>query len=103
LSVWSRAGPSPLRPAPGAHRNGDRSGKRAAGWSPFKWVKTTLGNVKAAVTGICSSISAEHADRYLANFACRYNRRFQLTTLIPRLVHSAVRTTPLPYRQLVVS
>src|SRR5690349_20261959 len=27
-------------------------GKRAAGWSPFKWVNTTLGNVKAAITGI---------------------------------------------------
>jgi ISXO2-like transposase domain/Transposase zinc-ribbon domain len=27
------------------------SGKRAAGWSPFKWVNTTLGNVKAAITG----------------------------------------------------
>src|SRR5918912_3106924 len=27
------------------------SGKRAAGWSPFKWVNTTLGNVKAAIAG----------------------------------------------------
>jgi hypothetical protein len=27
------------------------SGKRAAGWSPFKWVDTTLGNGKAAITG----------------------------------------------------
>ena len=40
---------------------------------------------------------------YLASFAWRYNRRFQLTSLIPRLVHSAVRTAPLPYHQLIAS
>ena len=79
------------------------SGKRAAGWSPFKWVNTTLGNVKAAITGTYRSLSPDHAGRYLASFAWRFNRRFQLSTLIPRLVHSAVRTAPLPYHQLVAS
>jgi hypothetical protein len=39
--------------------------------------------------------------RYLASFAWRYNRRFELASLIPRLVHSAVRTGPMPYRVLV--
>jgi hypothetical protein len=76
------------------------SGRRAAGRSPFKWVNTTLGNVEAAIAGTCRSLSPEHADRYLASFAWRFNRRFQLTSLIPRLVHSAVRTSPLPYHQL---
>ncbi len=71
------------------------SGRRAAGWSPFNWVNTTLGNVKA-ITGTYRSLSPEHAGRYLASFAWRFNRRFQLATLIPRLVHSAVRTKPLP-------
>jgi transposase-like protein len=79
------------------------SGKRAAQWSPFKWVNTTLGNVKAAITGTYRSVSPEHANRYLASFAWRFNRRFQLTSLIPRLVHSAVRTAPLSYHQLVTS
>ena len=79
------------------------SGKRAARWSPFKWVNTTLGNVKAAITGTYRSVSPDHAGRYLASFAWRFNRRFQLASLIPRLVHSAVRTTPLPYHQLVAS
>ncbi len=77
------------------------SGRRAAQWSPFKWVNTTLGNVKAAITGTYRRISHEHAGRYLASYAWRLNRRFQLTTLIPRLVHSAVRTAPLPHHQLV--
>ena len=77
------------------------SGKRAAQWSPFKWVNTTLGNVKAAITGTYRRVSPEHAGRYLASFAWRFNRRFQLDSLIPRLVHSAVRTAPLPYHELV--
>ena len=77
-------------------------GKRAAQWSPFKWVNTTLGNVKAAITGTYyRRVSPEHAGRYLGSFAWRFNRRFQLDSLIPRLVHSAVRTAPLPYHQLV--
>ena len=79
------------------------SGKRAAQWSPFKWVNTTLGNVKAAITGPYRHVSPDHAGRYLASFAWRFNRCFQLTSLIPRLVHSAVRTAPLPYHQLVTS
>ena len=79
------------------------SGKRAATWSPFKWVNTTLGDVKAAITGTYRRVSPEHAGRYLGSFAWRHNRRFQLDSLIPRLVHSAVRTGPLPYAKLVAS
>jgi len=77
------------------------SGRQAARWSPFKWVNTTLGNIKAAITGTYRRVSPDHAGRYLASFAWRFNRRFQLTSLLPRLVHSAVRTAPLPYHQLV--
>ena len=43
-----------------------------------------------------------HAGRYLASFAWRYNRRYQLQTMIPRFVHSAARTQPMPYRLLIV-
>ena len=78
-------------------------GKRAARWSPFERVNTTLGDVEAAITGTYRRISHEHAGRYLASYAWRYNRRFQLDTLVPRLVHSAVRTAPLPYAKLVAS
>jgi hypothetical protein len=78
-------------------------GRRAAGWSPFKWVNTTLGNVKAAITGTYRRVSPAHAGRYLGSFARRYNHRFQLGGLIPRLVHGAVRTAPLPYAQLIAS
>ena len=42
----------------------------------------------------------DHAGRYLASF-WRYNRRYQLETMIPRFVHSAARTEPMPYRLLI--
>jgi transposase-like protein len=99
LSCWTAATEAGLEH--GAIATG--SGRQAAGWSPFKWVNTTLGNVKAAIVGTYRSVSPDHAGRYLASFAWRFNRRFQLTSLIPGLVHSAVRTNPLPYYQLVAS
>ena len=99
LSCWAAAAEAGLE-----HRTMvTGGGERAAGWSPFKWVNTTLGNVKAAITGTYRRVSPEHAGRYLASFAWRHNRRFPLDSLIPRLVHSAVRTGPLPYAKLVAS
>ena len=99
LSCWTAAAEAGLE-----HRAmATGGGKRAAGWSPFRRVNTTLGNVKAAITGTYRRVSPEHAGRYLGSFAWRHNRRFQLESLIPRLVHSAVRTAPLPYAKLVAS
>ena len=46
-------------------------------------------------------LGPDHAGRYLASFAWRYNRRYQLKTMIPRFVHSAARTEPMPYRLLI--
>ena len=99
LSCWTAAAEAGLEHTAMATGGGER----AAGWSPFRWVNTTLGNVKAAITGTYRRVSPEHAGRYLASFAWRHNRRFQLESLIPRLVHSAVRTAPLPYAKLVAS
>ena len=76
------------------------SGRQAAKLAPFKWVNTTLGNVKAAIVGTYRQLSPTHAARYLASFAWRFNRRFQLETMLPRFLHSAARTNPLPYRLL---
>ena len=99
LSCWTAAAEAGLE-----HRAmATGGGKRAAQWSPFKWANTTLGNVKAAITGTYRQVSPEHAGRYLGSFAWRHNRRFQLDSLIPRLVHSAVRTAPLPYAKPVAS
>ena len=72
--------------------------EQAARMAPFKWVNTTLGNIKCAITGTYRKLGPDHAGRYLASFAWRYNRRYQLETMIPRFVHSAARTEPMPYR-----
>ena len=74
------------------------SGKRAAGWTPFRWVNTTLGNIKAAIVGTYRHVSPKHAQHYLASFAYRFNRRFQLDSIVERLAWAATRTAPQPYR-----
>jgi transposase-like protein len=74
------------------------SGKRAASWAPFKWVNTALGNIKTAIAGTYHHISAKHAQSYLTSFAYRFNRRFELDSIVERLAWAAVHTVPQPYR-----
>ena len=68
--------------------------------STFKWVNTMLGNVKNALTGTFHAIREKHAPRYLAEFEYRFNRRFDLATMIERLLFVSLRTPPMPYRLL---
>ena len=71
------------------------SGRAAVERPEFRWVNTILGNIKNALRGIpcdssqvCSAISLE--------FEYRFNRRFDLPDIIPRLVYVALRTPPMP-------
>jgi transposase-like protein len=74
------------------------SGKRAAGWAPFRWVNTCLGNIKTALAGTYHHVSPKHAQHYLASFAYRFNRRHRLDTIVQRLAWTAAHTAPQPYR-----
>ena len=74
------------------------SGRQAARHAPFKWVNTTLGNIKTALAGTYHHISPKHAQRYLTSFAYRFNRRFQLDSIVERLAWAAAHTLPQPYR-----
>ena len=56
-------------------------------------MNTTLGNIKSAITGTYHKLGPDHAGRY--------NRRYQLQTMIPRFVHSAARTQTMPCRLLI--
>src|SRR5215213_5808603 len=76
-------------------------GKRAASWTPFRWVDTTLGNLKTAIAGTYHHVSAKHAQHYLASYAYRFNRRFQLDSMVERLAWAAVHTPPQPYRLVI--
>ena len=76
------------------------SGAKAARTPAFKWVNTALGNIKAALVGTYRAVRAKHVPRYLAEFEYRFNRRYDLGAMIPRLAFVALRTTPMPYRLL---
>jgi len=75
-------------------------GRNAARTPAFKWVNTALGNIKAAITGTYRAINSKHVPRYLAEFEYRFNRRYDLAAMIPRLTWAGVRTLPMPYRLL---
>jgi transposase-like protein len=76
------------------------SGKRAATWTPFRWVNTTLSNIKTALAGTYHHVSAKHAQLYLTSFAYRFNRRYQLDSIVERLAWAAARTAPQPYQRI---
>ena len=76
------------------------AGRKAALNPAFKWVNTTLGNIKSAITGTYRTIRDKHVPRYLAEFEYRFNRRYDLAAMMPRLGYVAARTPAMPYRLL---
>lgn len=61
----------------------------------FYWVSTVLGDLKSALRSTCHAVGAKYSQRYLADFQYRFNRRFDLKALIPRLAFAALRTPPM--------
>ena len=84
---------------PSADRHGLR---REGGQDPRLHVgqHTLLGNLKTSLAGTFHAIRDKHVPRYLAQFQYRFNRRYDLAAMIPRLGWAAVRTPPMPYRLL---
>ena len=76
------------------------SGRASVQRPEFRWVNTILGNIKSALRGTYHAIRPKYAQRYLAEFEYRFNRRFDLPDIIPRLVYVALRTPPMPERLL---
>jgi hypothetical protein len=66
----------------------------------MSWVNTIIGNVKGTQRGSYHNASGQHLPRYLAEFCYRFNRRFNLAAMLPRLAYAALRTPPMPYRLL---
>lgn len=66
----------------------------------FTWINTLIGNVKNSIHGTYHAVNEKHLPRYLAEFCYRFNRRFKLEDMIPRLGYAAVRTPPMPARLL---
>ena len=76
------------------------SGRKAARHPAFKAVNTVLANIKTAIAATYRAGAKKHAPRRLAEFAYRFNRRYDLPAMIVRLGWVAVRTPPMPYRLL---
>jgi len=66
----------------------------------FKWVNTTIGNIKNSIRGTYHAIRPKHVLRYLAQFEYRFNRRHRLEDMIVRLSWVPLLTPPMPYRLL---
>jgi transposase-like protein len=63
----------------------------------FQWINTILGNLKTSLGGSYHAFDfAKYAPRYLAAFAYRFNRRFQLDTLPMRLLVATASIGPRP-------
>lgn len=71
--------------------------------APFNWVNTILGNLKTALAGTFHKLSSLHLSRHLAIFQYRFNRRFRLQDMIPRLLFASLRTPPMPKRFLILA
>ena len=67
----------------------------------FLWVNTILGNLKTTLAGAFHSFKySKYATGYLAAFAYRFNRRFDLPGLVARLIVDVARLTPRTLRDI---
>jgi transposase-like protein len=72
----------------------------------FTWVNIVLGNLKTAIHGTYHSFDFEkYAGRYLAEVQYRFNRRFDLRSMLPRLLYASTRTgkRPEPWLRMAVN
>ncbi len=81
-----------------AHERVVTGGGRASADLPqFRAVNTVLGNLKRALGGTYHAFDfAKYAHRYLAEAQYRFNRRFNLRSILVRLLRAASLTNPTP-------
>jgi len=71
---------------------GGRAATKAKG---AHWVNVMLSNVKRAPDGVYHALKQKrHARRYLAEAAYRFNRRFRLPEMLPRLARTVALCKP---------
>ena len=79
-----------------AHTVLETAGGRAATQvKGARWVNIVLSNVKRSLGGTYHAIKqAKYARRYLAEAAYRFNRRFRLREMLPRLLYAMILCAP---------
>jgi ribosomal protein L37AE/L43A len=81
----------------GAEHHPTVTGKASIKMPQFKAVNTLLGNLKSALAGTYHAFDfAKYAHRYLAEAQYRFNRRFNLASILARLLRAACVTSPRP-------
>jgi len=71
-------------------------GKASVQLPEFASVNILLGNLKTAITGTYHAFEfAKYASRYLAEFQFRFNRRYRMHAMLPRMLRAIVNATPL--------
>ena len=56
-------------------------------WAAFHWINTILGNLKTGIAGTYHAFDFDkYVHRYRVEFQYRFNRLFDLRSLLPRLV-----------------
>jgi hypothetical protein len=76
-------------------------GKASVELPQLKAVNTLLGNLKSAIRGTYHAFGfAKYAHRYLAEFQYRFNRRFNMKTILARLLHALVAAPATAERRL---
>lgn len=77
------------------------TGKQGTEIEPFRWLNTVLGNLKTALSGTHHAFGfRKYAHRYLADVQYRFNRRYDLAAMMPRLAVALMQATPRSAREL---
>jgi hypothetical protein len=72
-------------------------GKQSCEIPQLKAINTVIGNLKTAITGTYHAFKfGKYTERYLAEYQYRFNRRFDLRTLMTRLIRAAAQCKPVP-------
>jgi ISXO2-like transposase domain/Transposase zinc-ribbon domain len=70
-------------------------GKESVKLAQFWAINTVLGNVKTALSGTYHAFDfVKYAHRYLAEAQYRFNRRYDLRSILPRLLRAVCQTSP---------
>ena len=92
----------PVSSLAATHQRYVTGGGRQAPQTPqLRWVNTVPGSLKTALAGTYHSFDhAKYGARYPAEFAYRFNRRFDLPAMVPRLLWAAAAIKPQPLKIL---
>ncbi|RBB23860.1 IS1595 family transposase, partial [Xanthomonas oryzae pv. oryzae] len=81
-----------------AHTVIEGSGRSRCEAENARWVNVVLSNLKRSLDGAYHAF--KYAQRYLAETMWRFNRRFDLTRLVPSLLAAAAASKPWSERAL---